>query len=155
MYSNLFPIWNRLEFLRQWKTLEYFLQVFFLNWSECLSWQSLGQVRIWVMNGKQTRSNVRQLLCKLVKLRPSHLDHLYNLVYGIKLWHFITLNLTLWPNITFQSLSLQNKTSQLSPVVRKAIKKELLKICCLRWAFQSPLGPLVSWNRKAQSLYLV
>jgi len=65
------------------------------------SWQYLGQVRIWVMEGKQTRSNLRQLLCILEKLRPSNLDHLYNLVCEIELWHFITLNLTLWPTFTF------------------------------------------------------
>jgi len=64
------------------------------SWSECLSWQYLGQIRIWVMKGKQTRSNLRQLLCILVKLRPSNLVHLYNLVCGVELWHFITLN---WP----------------------------------------------------------
>ena len=65
--------------------------------------QCLGQIRIWVMKGKQTRSNPRQLLCILVKLRPSNLDHLYNLhvVCGIELWHFITLNLTFWPTFTF------------------------------------------------------
>ena len=27
------------------------------------------------MKGKQTRSHVRQLLCILVKLRPSNMDH--------------------------------------------------------------------------------
>jgi len=38
-----------------------------------------------VMKGKQIRSNLRQLLCILVKLRPSNLDHLFNLVCGIEL----------------------------------------------------------------------
>jgi len=74
---------------------------FYETWSECLSSQWLGQDQIWVTKSKQTRLNLRQLLCILVKLRPSNLDHLYNLVCGFELWHFITLNLTLWPTFTF------------------------------------------------------
>jgi len=76
-------------------------RIFYETWSECLLWQCLGLVRTWVMKSKQTRSNLRQVLCILVQLRPSNLDNLYNLVYGIELWYFITLNMTLLPTFTF------------------------------------------------------
>jgi len=107
---------------------------FYETLSECLSWQCLGQVRIWIMKGKQTRSNLRQLLFILVKLRPSNLDHVYNLVCGIELWHFMTLNLTFWP--TFKALAFRFRPPRRRLLYIKWCKKELF---CLRWAFQGPL----------------
>jgi len=40
---------------------------FYETWSECLSWQCLGQVRIWVMKGKQIGSNLRKFLLTLYR----------------------------------------------------------------------------------------
>jgi len=45
---------------------------------------SMPSSNMSVMKGKHTSSNLRKLLCILVKLRPSNLDHLYNLVCGIE-----------------------------------------------------------------------
>jgi len=103
------------------------------------------------MEGKQTRSNHIHLLCILVKLRPSNLDHLYNLVCEIELWHFITLNLTLWPTFTFKSLAFRFRPHRCRLLYIKRWKRELLTIFCLRWAFQGPLNPAI---RTASHVYV-
>jgi len=104
-----------------------------------------------VIKGKQTRSNLRQLLYILVKLRPSNLDHLYNLVCRIELWHFITLNFDLL--LHFKALGFRFRPPRCHLLYIKRWQKGTLKYLLLRWAsralwallFLFPVTSILGW----------
>jgi len=73
------------------------------------------------------------------------LDHLYNLVCWIELWHFITLNLTLWPSLHFKALAFRFRPPRCRLLYIKRWKKGSLKNLLSQVNVPGPAGPSCSF----------
>jgi len=96
-------------------------------------WQYLGQVRKHVMSGQKLGHQF-----KYEEILVYTLDVTFATWFW---WYFVRMFVL---TISRPSLDMGHFGSNMSPVVHKAMKKGNLKVFCLRWAFQGPLGTLVS-----------